>query len=42
MIKAAPVVVNEKYTTEYYIKQLPKSQKAIDSIAKERNLLIIN
>jgi len=29
--------VNEKYTTDYYIKQLPKSQTAIDSITKERN-----
>ncbi|REG98946.1 type IX secretion system periplasmic lipoprotein PorW/SprE [Flavobacterium aquicola] len=33
----APVAVNEKYTTDYYLKQLPKSQKAIDSISKERN-----
>jgi hypothetical protein len=30
-------VVNEKYTTDYYIKQLPKSQIAIDSISRERN-----
>jgi hypothetical protein len=30
-------VVNEKYTTDYYLKQLPKSQNAIDSIVKERN-----
>jgi tetratricopeptide (TPR) repeat protein len=30
-------VVNEKYTTDYYLKQLPKSQKVIDSIVKERN-----
>lgn len=29
--------VNEKYTTDYYLKQLPKSQIAIDSITKERN-----
>jgi tetratricopeptide (TPR) repeat protein len=29
--------VNEKYTTDYYLKQLPKSQEVIDSIAKERN-----
>jgi tetratricopeptide (TPR) repeat protein len=36
--KAAPIVVNEKYTTEYYIKQLPTSQIVIDSIIKERNL----
>ncbi|WP_232727159.1 tetratricopeptide repeat protein [Flavobacterium sp. 1] len=34
---AAPIAVNEKYTTDYYLKQLPKSQKAIDSISKERN-----
>jgi hypothetical protein len=27
----------EKYTSDFYIKQLPSSQKAIDSIAKERN-----
>ena len=27
----------EKYTTEYYLKQLPTKQTAIDSIAKERN-----
>ena len=27
----------EKYTTEYYLKQLPTAQTAIDSIAKERN-----
>jgi tetratricopeptide (TPR) repeat protein len=33
----ATVEVNEKYTTDYYLKQLPKSQKAIDSITKERN-----
>jgi hypothetical protein len=32
-----PIAVNEKYTTDYYLKQLPKSQKAIDSITKERN-----
>lgn len=36
--KTAPVVVNEKYTTDYYMKQLPKSQMAIDSLVKERNL----
>ncbi|MDR6845005.1 tetratricopeptide repeat protein [Flavobacterium granuli] len=29
--------VDEKYTTDYYLKQLPKSQTAIDSITKERN-----
>jgi tetratricopeptide (TPR) repeat protein len=27
----------EKYTTDYYLKQLPTKQTAIDSIAKERN-----
>jgi tetratricopeptide (TPR) repeat protein len=36
--KTAAVVVNEKYTTEYYMKQLPKSQTMIDSLVKERNL----
>jgi tetratricopeptide (TPR) repeat protein len=36
--KTAPVVVNEKYTTDYYMKQLPKSQTVIDSLVKERNL----
>ncbi|WP_281636834.1 tetratricopeptide repeat protein [Flavobacterium marginilacus] len=35
--RAAPMAVNEKYTTDYYLKQLPKSQKEIDSISKERN-----
>ena len=38
----SPIVsteVNEKYTTDYYIKQLPKSQTAIDSITKERNAI---
>lgn len=33
----ATAEVNEKYTTEYYLKQLPKSQIEIDSITKERN-----
>lgn len=33
----ASTEVNEKYTTEYYLKQLPKSQREIDSITKERN-----
>jgi tetratricopeptide (TPR) repeat protein len=37
-VKTAPVVVNEKYTTEYYMKQLPKSQVVIDGLVKERNL----
>ncbi|PWA11516.1 type IX secretion system periplasmic lipoprotein PorW/SprE [Flavobacterium laiguense] len=36
--KTAPVVVNEKYTVEYYMKQLPTSQTVMDSIVKERNL----
>jgi tetratricopeptide (TPR) repeat protein len=36
--KTAAVVINEKYTTEYYMKQLPKSQTVIDSLVKERNL----
>ena len=27
----------EKYTSEFYLKQLPTTQKVIDSIAKERN-----
>lgn len=35
--KAVPLVENDKYTTDYYIKQLPKTQTAIDSIVKERN-----
>ena len=34
---ASPIAVNEKYTVDYYLKQLPKSQKEIDSISKERN-----
>lgn len=29
--------VEEKYTEDYYLKQLPKTQIEIDSIAKERN-----
>ena len=29
--------VEEKYTAEFYLKQLPKSQKVLDSLAKERN-----
>lgn len=29
--------IDERYTTDFYIKQLPKSQTEIDSIAKERN-----
>jgi tetratricopeptide (TPR) repeat protein len=30
-------IIQEKYTTGFYLKQLPKTQAAIDSIAKERN-----
>lgn len=33
----AIAAANEKYTTDFYIKQLPTSQTVIDSIAKERN-----
>jgi hypothetical protein len=29
--------VNEKYSVNYYIKQIPSSSKILDSIAKERN-----
>jgi hypothetical protein len=32
-----PTQIIEKYTPDYYLKQLPISQKATDSIAKERN-----
>ena len=35
--KEVAVKSDELYTTDYYIKRLPKSQMAIDSIAKERN-----
>jgi tetratricopeptide (TPR) repeat protein len=35
--QAVTAEANEKYTPDYYIKQLPKSQTAIDSIIKERN-----
>lgn len=31
-------VVEEKYTPEFYLKQLPTSSKVLDSLAKERNL----
>ncbi|HMK06335.1 MAG TPA: tetratricopeptide repeat protein, partial [Flavobacterium sp.] len=34
---AKDVKSDELYTADYYIKKLPKSQTAIDSIAKERN-----
>ena len=30
-------IVPEKYTTDFYLKQLPTSTKALDSIGKERN-----
>lgn len=30
-------VLEEKYTADFYLKQLPKSQKVLDSLAKERN-----
>ncbi|WP_413999715.1 tetratricopeptide repeat protein [Flavobacterium sp. W1B] len=30
-------IIIKEYTTEFYLKQLPASQTAIDSIAKERN-----
>jgi tetratricopeptide (TPR) repeat protein len=33
----ATEVINEKYTTDYYLQQLPKSETAIDSITKERD-----
>lgn len=35
--KPAEVKTAEMYTAEYYIKQLPTTQKEIDSIGKERN-----
>jgi tetratricopeptide (TPR) repeat protein len=31
---------NEKYNSEYYIKLLPKSQKVLDSLAKDRNFAL--
>lgn len=31
------VVIEEKYTPEFYLKQLPSSQIVLDSLAKERN-----
>jgi len=36
--KLAEEEIAEKYTTDFYLKQLPKTQTAIDSIVKERNL----
>ncbi|MGK4566589.1 hypothetical protein [Flavobacterium sp. 3HN19-14] len=35
--KADKAIVEEKYTPEFYIKQLPTSQKVLDSLAKDRN-----
>ena len=35
--KAKDEKSDQQYTTDFYIKQIPKSQTAIDSIAKERN-----
>ena len=35
--KDVATVVDEKYTPEFYIKQIPESQKTIDSLSKERN-----
>ncbi len=32
-----PKEVNEKYSTNFYLKQIPSSTKILDSIAKERN-----
>ncbi len=32
-----PKEVNEKYSTDFYLKQVPSSTKILDSIAKERN-----
>lgn len=31
------VAVEERFTTDYYIKQIPQSQATIDSLSKERN-----
>ncbi len=36
--ETVPVAVNEKYTTDYYIQQLPKTKVEIDSIVKVRNV----
>ena len=35
--KKTEVVVEPKYTADFYIKQLPTSQKVLDSLAKDRN-----
>lgn len=37
--KVAEEKLIEKYTTDYYIKQLPKSKAELDSIVKERNFV---
>ena len=37
--KLAEEKIIEKYTTDYYLKQLPKSKTEIDSIVKERNFV---
>jgi hypothetical protein len=37
--KVAEEKLIEKYTTDYYIKQLPKSKAEVDSIVKERNFV---
>ncbi|MDI1254820.1 MAG: gliding motility protein [Flavobacterium sp.] len=34
---AEKAIAEEKYTPEFYIKQLPSSQKVLDSLAKDRN-----
>jgi len=34
----ATKTISEKYTTEYYLNQLPTNQVVLDSMAKERNL----
>ena len=35
--KGKDIVLEEKYTTDYYLKDIPKNQNVLDSIAKERN-----
>lgn len=35
--KGKDIVLQEKYTTDYYLKDIPKNQNVLDSIAKERN-----
>jgi hypothetical protein len=36
-LKRRENIVVEEYTADFYLKQLPTSQAAIDSIGKERN-----